>query len=274
VITFEITDSSHPAYRDLAWDIFFRQRGRGVDLLTHFPWIETRNPHIWYVLARRGGTVVGGLTVLERTCGKGVFGVVGLVCVDASMRGQKIASHLTQTAIEQAQSRHCGALTLWTGQPHIYAGHGFMVHDGSAYGWVTRATESFGTPGTPTDIRKISGIGTRKAGSGVPPFALGTEQIECVLSHTTVTLANDANGAIVAEWHGEDVEVEALFRAALPARFRLNCRQGDSLVAMMATSGWTTALQPSSLQMWQVFDASATAGDWDEASRLRLLDRI
>ncbi|MDM8355005.1 GNAT family N-acetyltransferase [Pandoraea communis] len=273
MITFEITDNPHPAYRDLAWDIFFRQRGRGLDLLSHFPWIEKSHPSIWCVLARDSDTVVGGLTVLERPCARGVFGIVGLVCVDASMRGQKIASRLTQMAIGHARSRQCGALTLWTGQPHFYAGQGFVIQDGGAYGWVTR-TAGVSSALTHTDFRRVPCIATEAMGRGVPPFALGMTRIESALSGAAVTLVDDANGPTVAEWQGDDAEVDALFRAALPERFRLNCRHDDTLVATMSASGWVTTLQPSNLQMWRVFDDTSTAIDWDEASRLRLLDRI
>lgn len=272
VITLKVSDEPDSAYLDLAWDIFFRQRGRGLHLGIHFPWATTPRNHIWYVLARHGDAVIGGLTVLERRCAKGMFGIVGLVCVDPSMRGQKTASRLMQHAIEHAHARGCGALTLWTGQPYVYTGQGFVVHDGGAYGWVTRAARM---PSTSDDVvRTIRSTEIPGSDRGIPPFALGMKQIECTATRATVTLVEDAKGPIVAEWHGEDSDVEALLCVALPERFRLNCRQDDSLVAAMLTSGWTASLQPTQLQMWRVSDAASTPRDWDDASRLRLLDRI
>lgn len=262
------------AYRDLVWSIFFEQRGRGLHLAAHFPWIEHETPRVWYAVAREGTSTLGGLAVREDPPRDGYRPAsVGLVCVSPEHRGRGISRLLLDAAISEARSRGIDALRLWTGNPAIYLSSGFKPHDSALFGWVDRTDlacpDNFSAK--PERRKWPSPGGHGDSMRGLPPFA--TEGSIWEFGGATLTVVEDPAGPIVAEWSGSSRQVASLMAQALPPRIRLNALATDELPTELTRLGWQCQLNVSKLQMLLTLreHSSPTTGKNTEP---RMLDRI
>ena len=124
-------------FAELVWEVFFTQRGRGVNLPSHFPWlVQPRQSGLWFASLHESGTLLAGLAV-RRLPGAPSMAAIGLVCVRPELRGQGVARQLLSSALIETDRLGLSALTLWTAKPEVYAGHGFELEDTGWFGWVT-----------------------------------------------------------------------------------------------------------------------------------------
>lgn len=259
-------------FRALAWNIFFTSRGRGISLVHHFPWVEDVT-HTESVCARVENRVVGGLVVRHMPMADGGHcGLIGLVCVDESVRGLGWSHRLLDAAIVRAQQQGLAALLLWTQKPEIYTRHGFVCEGAEMLGDVVNESEAEPLAGQFEQSWPSGGDSSRQALRGLPAFAQSARYlgVETARGAAGAIVLETAGGPAVAEWHGDEDDVARLVLAALPRRWILNAIQGDRLVAALQHRGCSVQLRPSRARFvrWLTSDTDRVLPD------VRVLDRI
>lgn len=261
-------------FRALAWNIFFTSRRRGIALAHHFPWVEDVT-HTESVCARVEHRVVGGLVVRHMPMDDGgCCGLIGLVCVDESVRGLGWSHRLLDAAIVRAQHQGLAALLLWTQKPEIYARHGFLRDGAELLGDVVREPSEAGQP-LPGQFEQPWPSGADPschALRGLPAFAQSARYLGAETARGTAgaIVLETAGGPAVAEWHGNEDDVAQLLLAVLPRRWIFNAIEGDGLVAALQHRGCTVQLRPSRSRFvrWLTPDTDRVLPD------VRVLDRI
>lgn len=199
----------------LIWNVFFASRGRGVDIHTHFPWIDQgRNVHCIIVTERDRGELIATLVLREAVSDKTErYAMIGMVCVHKLWRCQGLSVQLMATALSFAIEQHIDSLLLWTRQPSIYRRHGFLPDNRDGFGRV--ALNPLCPPSRVTFARRRA-----EKARGLPPF--GRELIRFESAAAEVLVVETAKGVTLAEWRGSMRAVIDLAEAALPATWSLN----------------------------------------------------
>lgn len=266
-----VLQTAPDAYQALVWDIFFASRARGIDLMTHFPWLTLPASDRWYVMAKEGDALLGGLCVQAAPQLASRIASVGLVCVHPAHRGRGISSELLNRALIEAKFRGLAALRLWTNKPDVYRKHGFVVADISLYGWIRQPTNRSAkvVPFSETILWQGK---QEKSAIGLPPFARSGRKWQS--DDASVIAIEDANGPIVAEWTGAAANVAALLEQVLPVTARLNAQLGDELIEILVERGWHCALEPAQLQMIAPLTNEKSPDEWARLHTPRVLHRI
>ena len=260
--TFEYSAHLPPAYAALLWDTFFTQRGRGLSLTAHLPWMDTPAPGLAFATLSEGDTLLAGLTV--RPCGD-LTAAVGLVCVRADQRGKGLSRMLLEQALTCVDEGGFNATTLWTGKPRVYESQGFRALDESLL------CDVRDLPPREAAVQARSWPDAQEVGSkdrGLPPYAL--HGLRFCSDRAAALVVQDPLGVSVAEWQGSDDAVVALLRAVMPARWRLQALGSDTLPQALAANGATLNITPQALQMWRARPGQPLP----PLPPLRLLDRI
>ncbi|WP_426134531.1 GNAT family N-acetyltransferase [Pseudomonas sp. PWP3-1b2] len=256
--------------RRLFWEVFFSSRGRGVDLLTHFPWMSCdKNVFCVEIKACEGSdeTIAALVIRVLPISQNSSVGLVGLVCVDESSRGQGLASNLMNTALEFAVSRRLAALILWTQKPEVYAGKGFVTDQRNQFGHIEWAPDQhieldYKTRNWPD----LSQSGEYK--QGIPPFATGGQVISS--ENATIIVLVSSGGHSLAEWSGKEKDVVDLIMASMPGRCALTVGEEDSLISELEKKGIEFNLGPAAVRMVKFLDSSAPV----KLPNIKFLDRI
>lgn len=272
-LQFELSRELPSDLRDLIWQTFFVERQRGIVLSEHFPWMVKPSDGVLYASLRQNRGLVGGLAV-KRLAGPGLsngdFVAIGLVCVDSQLRGQGMASRLLEETLTRLKQLGTGAATLWTGKPGVYTRHGFELAEPAWFGQVSMLTMSAPGSGEFRLRRWPDSDELTTLQRGLPPFAHHAQRISSRDGRASAIVIYDAAGAALAEWHGDDDQVAALLRETMPAQWRMNAIQGDTLAKTLEGVGASTRLEASHLQMWKHFGSARRS----PLPSLRLLDRI
>lgn len=125
---YSVHEGVPPAAKALIWEVFFRSRGRGIDLSVHYPWIDQRDRVTSILISPDHGneqaTAAAALVIKEASLVAGrKIGLVGLVCVDEAFRGSGLGHKLVSAATEVARDKSFDTLVLWTGKPNVYVKH-------------------------------------------------------------------------------------------------------------------------------------------------------
>ena len=230
------------AARALIWEVFFASRQRGVDLRTHFPWIEqSMDTHCLTLSEKEGGSAVASLVLRQRTHSPvGSCAMVGMVCVDLAWRGRGLATRLLRRAHAFAIAQQFPALVLWTGQPGIYRRHGFVPDKCDSLGQVTL---------DPLRLRahvKFS-KGQSHAARGLPPFAERLVYVESAAAQL-ITLETACEVAL-AEWQGSLPAVLDLIEVALPTTWHLNAPADAPIFEELHKRGHSYTPSPCATRM-------------------------
>ncbi|WP_165872317.1 GNAT family N-acetyltransferase [Shewanella frigidimarina] len=256
-------------FKNFAWNIFFKSKGRGLTFEQHFPWIQS-GTSFWTVEARENERLIGGLIVRELEICYGsrveLIGCIGLVCVDSLYRGKGIANQLFKTLIETASIKKYGALTLWTNQHHIYESKGFFVSDESLSGTVTAPESVCHSLGTAFICENLPNH------IGLPPFAISGRIYKS--KEANITVIRDHNSYIVSDWSGSDNNVCSLIKDVLPESFRIHTQYKCSLVKFLSTLGYSINLSPVNLQMWLKLKSDLEITLITKSSNFNILNRI
>ena len=205
------------AAKALIWDVFFASRQRGIDLATHFPWIDQAAGTYCLTLSRKNdGLVVATLVLRELNLPFGIrCAMIGMVCVKQAWRSQGLTTQLLSNVINFATEQQINSLFLWTTQPGIYISHGFTFNTGTSdtFGRVNvdslrSCSEVKFTKGNPTNTR------------GLPPF--GKQLIHFESDAAEIIGVETTEGIALAEWRGSPPSVVDLIEAALPSTWNLN----------------------------------------------------
>lgn len=266
----KITSSAPTEYKALVWDIFFRERARGISLHAHFPWLDEHDT--WYSVIEEQGQVVAGLAVrrtVSRSNADLVAGAIGLVCVDNNFRGQGYSKAALLQAIIEAKRRKYDDLLLWTGKPDLYKKIGFVPYDESYFGWVFKDDQvEIKHPNAHRSEWPFSDESASEL-RGIPPFALNA--IKWRAGEASIVIVEDLLGPIVTEWSGDYREVCALLGAVMPKKWRINVLHSDVISRHLLADGWKLNLELSMLQMAFNLNSKWQFGD---PYKFRLMDRI
>jgi GNAT superfamily N-acetyltransferase len=216
-LRFSMTAGVPSAARALIWEIFFGSRQRGVDWLTHFPWVNQDEGTYCLMLSPRDSVNVVATLVLRIPSQTHVsrYAMLGMVCVDEKWRGQGLATQLLSSAITFSTDQRVGSLILWTTQPSVYVGHGFKPD--------REVRDTLGQV-TLNPLVSCSQIRFGKETTGIarslPPFGNRLIRYESDLAQMIVV--ETANSLALAEWTGSPSAVLDLIEAALPPTHNLN----------------------------------------------------
>lgn len=258
-LTFSLQADPDPAFAALVWEVFFQERGRGLSLVQHFPWLG-RDPQAHYACLRDGQQLVAGL--VARRIGTTSTAAIGLVCVRADRRGQGLGRLLLDQSIEALDALGFTALTLWTGKPDVYRRQGFEVDDTSVLHTIQTCPARSTTP-----IERMTWPSPRDD-RGLPPFGLSAA---CYRSpDAQAIVVTDPRGDAVAQWEGPDESVAALLASVLQTPWRLHALAHDTLPSALAASGAVLHTERNHLQMWRDHPQLGAS----PRPALRLLDRI
>ncbi|WP_236024082.1 GNAT family N-acetyltransferase [Comamonas suwonensis] len=272
MVTIRKTSDRVPGFEELAWDIFFQSKSRGISLVRHFPWILEPLDKGFYILAEIKARVVGGLVVKNW---RGLIdghdvkvGMIGLVCVSFDFRGQGISRMLLEAALSEARVDSFDALTLWTNSPALYAQYGFFGADAWQYGWVhkkERVDEK-------EDIFLVDFNIAEIQGKAIPPFAQSINELKGKIS--SVFLIKDGNGWIVAGYKGDVKEAAYLMARNLVNSWRLNIEKDDPLKGELERLGYEINVDLVNLQMWHTIDLKLRVSDLVNKIKIPVLERI
>ncbi|MFZ6690057.1 GNAT family N-acetyltransferase [Undibacterium sp. SXout11W] len=272
MITIENSPNFSHDYKELAWEVFFRSKGRGISLQRHFPWLYKVSPEIQSFEALESGCVIGGLALKAMNCSiEGAnykVGLIGLVCVNPVSRGHGVAKQLLTNAIEYAKFNDFDYLTLWTSQHKIYSGLGFEVFDRWNYGSVER---SWAVSARATN-RHDKYPGTEDMKKSLPPFA--TARFELKNDLESITFVGDENGLIVTDYEGEPRLVAKVLFNQFPEKWRLNFVESDPLVNELSNLGMKIDTKPSNLQMWLPLNQRDPGAQVPSSMLISVLDRV
>lgn len=249
--------------RELIWEVFFASRCRGLNLETHFPWL---NDEVVVTVtladpqAPDHSETVAALVLKADPVQR--IGLVGLVCVREDCRGIGLSSVLLNKASEVAGGRGIDCLVLWTNKPEVYISQGFAVDSNDVFGTVKLKQYAAGKPSL--DVRRSDEV----LRCGIPAFATGIERYAS--DDAVLTLLRTPNGMSVVAWSGTRDAVADLFEQVLPAEFSLNAQDGDSLLEELSSREHVLTMCPSSFRMvkWLPPD------DARAIPYINLLDRI
>lgn len=230
-----------PALKALVWDVFFASRGRGVSLAVHLPWLDdTTGVHgLWLQHAGVAGGAGAALVIRQRELSaEATIGLVGLVCVHQSLRGQGWSRRLLHDAIGIAEASGLSDLVLWTGKPEVYLHAGFEPVDQDLFVSISAATRSASAP-APLHRQPVA--------CALPPFA--TAAWQSAGEGAQVTWLEGPAGVTLAAWDGSPDALVDLITAALPASWQVNLSAEDPLLKALAHRGFRCSAQPGASRM-------------------------
>ncbi|WP_374537092.1 GNAT family N-acetyltransferase [Chitinimonas taiwanensis] len=248
-ITLSISSGVPCASRALVWEVFFASRQRGLDLSTHFPWIEQSFGTYCFTLSEEGaGTSVATLVLRMRNLLSGSrCAMVGMVCVDKAWRGQGLSARLLSSAITFAAEQKINPLLLWTTQPGIYSRYGFAPD-----------TETCDTLGLVRlgHLRPRAKVKFAKRvpgpSRGLPPF--GRQLVLFESDAAELIAVETAEGLALAEWQGSLPAVLDLIEAALPSTWSLNASADSSIFGVISERGHLYTPLPCASRMVKYLD--------------------
>lgn len=238
------------AAQTLIWKVFFSSRGRGIDLPTHYPWIDTETGVTSVLISQdvrnEAQSTAAALVIKEATSlNTETVGLVGMVCVDKAFRGQGLSHKLLAVATEVGKEQSYRSLILWTNKPDVYARHGFAVDSHDRYGPVWKhpaANEDRGF------CHNLAGITVEdRSTRGVPAFA---KSVLTFGNHAaSITVLPTMQGYTLAEWTGEWDAIFQVVEQILPENWNLNAPADSEIYGELIKRGYSSELQASSQRM-------------------------
>ncbi|HEB04762.1 hypothetical protein LCGC14_0323870 [marine sediment metagenome] len=260
--------------RQLIWDVFFASKGRGIDLSTHFPWIDSpegvfcisiKNPKPLFAEEVIATTIIKVDGNKENTR----LGLVGLVCVAEKWRGNRLTTSLLNSATDLARLESLGALVLWTQKPAVYTRQGFVQISQEMYGEVKKNVNRVNKASyIKHTSKRWPNVSMQKKGRGLPAFASGGRIITS--NSAEVIVLESPGGETVAEWHGSISDVVDLLENALSNQWMINVDKKDSIIDELKARNFEINLQLSSMQLVKKINND----DLIVMRKFNLLDRI
>ena len=238
------------AARTLIWEVFFVSRQRGIDLQTHFPWIDQDiGTYCFMVTENNSGTCVATLVLrIHNIISESRLAMIGMVCVDRKWRGQGLSTRLLTNAINFAAEQQINNLLLWTTQPYIYSGHGFVSDN--------VINDSFAKV-TLNKIQKYNQLvftkGKYTKSRGLPPFG---QQVIRIKSDSAELIGVETGESVtLAEWKGSLQAVLDLIEDSMPATWNLNAPADSTIFDELKNRGHKYLFQPCATRMVRQLDS-------------------
>jgi len=241
---FSVLPGVSSAARALIWDVFFASRRRGIDLPTHFPWIEqTVGTYCLTLSETNDGPVVAALVLRELNLLSGIrCAMIGMVCVDQAWRSQGLSTQLLSNALAFAVEHKYNSMLLWTTQPTVYSRHGFACE---AENHDTFGRIAMNSSHLLAQVRFLKG--NPETTRGLPPF--GERLIRFESDAAELIGVETAHGLTVAEWSGSPAAVLDLIEAALPSMWNLNAPENAPIFSEITNRGHFYAPLPCAKRM-------------------------
>lgn len=206
--------------RDLIWQTFFRDQGRGVSFEAHCPWHDADLTRT-VTLSHNGETAAAAIV---RPARQGAVAMVGFVCVATPHRGKGFGRILMDACNDLANELGYQQTVLWTQMPEFYAPIGyseisvdrFLVVEG-LHAATVRAREYTRSELSPGSL-----------GVGLPAFATSMSQLRNC--GAAVVLCVGERGATVTAALGEWAEVAKLLASASIERWAVNLPADDPAI--------------------------------------------
>lgn len=239
-------------FRDLAWQVFFAGRGRGVSLDAHFPWLRGGgcDDRSWLLEVNEQPAAM--LCVRHGTISGVDFYAVGLVCTAPAFERRGFATRLLQAAL--AVIGNDAPVLLWTSQHAFYERFGFTLIDPSVIVTCT-FPESTRTTSLKwqrydwcTEDRRSTCFGGQR---GLPTFVAKAERLYSAGDHTASLVMADGETPIVLELAGAKKKVPALLSALGVPSLILNLPRPISLLDQLRAAGVATGVQDTAIAMWR-----------------------
>ena len=264
---------------------FIYSRGRNIEVQYRFPGILNEPQNI--LVRRVEGRIVSALAlkrfVLETAKEQFNAAMIGLVWTMPSMRAKGHAAAVLDFARLQLIQEQRDFAVLWTSQPHVYSGQGWIEADCGRYGVLSgHAGNCTDNPINQANIDRIQGI--RKAFAPIRicgevaaefPLPLPATRLRLLLetdAYTIIGLAKD--NAYVFDILGTPHSLSTLWArlSASGKNIHMNVPAG-SPADIWVTGILHTNLPPKPLAMW--LPLSGRAKDLDFASiYIPFIDRL
>ncbi len=218
--------------KDLIWEVFFESRNRGIDLITHFPWIDNKKNLFCIALSvENQKDIIATLIVRMHDTLSGLrCAMIGMVCVKEAWRGLGLSAKLISETIIFTEEQKIDTLLLWTTQPKIYSKHGFTSDTENRDTYCRVSINSLSSR-SEVKFRR----GKSATSRGLPPFATKLMHFENNVAELTVL--ETADGKALAEWNGSPSDVFDLAEVALPLTWNLNGPEASPIYEEMEKRG-------------------------------------
>ncbi|OWK27839.1 GNAT family N-acetyltransferase [Sphingomonas dokdonensis] len=274
VRTCRVEDTPGP-FRDLAWQVFFASRGRGVSLDAHFPWIGGggRDDRSW--LMEVDGRPAAMLCVRRGIVADVHFSAIGLVCTAPDFERRGFATRLLKTALDAIGED--APVLLWTSQHAFYARLGFELIDPTLVAACVFppeiAVDRHGTCWQRYDWTARDRVSPCFGGQrGVPTFVTSVERWSLIDDPAEFLVLSPGDKAPIVLEMGLCGEAVARELAALKvARAVLNLPRHVPAIDQLQAAGVGVAMRETAIAMWRPgrFDREEIM-QWD----IPLLDRF
>lgn len=253
-------------YRNLIWDVFFNSRNRGVNLLTHFPWLNSSNEKVWFMEIWDVDDCIGGAVVIEQMSSYGNVACIGLVCIKPFFQGLGFSKKLFQAIIIESQRKGLDGLTLWTSKHSVYIKHGFELRDSTVKATIELSKlVSVKNKNILTEIDWIND-------DGLPPFAL--KGIRYKIKNSEFTLLYTPKEIILSSWFGDNSDIEDGIASLNIEVLSVQLRTDSSLFNYLKKRKLIGVLEENQLQMWLLLNKKKSVQELSRNFYFGLLDRI
>lgn len=240
------------AFRDLAWQVFFASRGRGVSLDAHFPWLRGGgyDDRSWLLEAEKQPAA---MLCMRRGTKSGVnFYAVGLVCTAPAFERRGFATRLLQTALEEIGNDV--PVLLWTSQHAFYERFGFTLIDPSVVATCTFPDPARGAAATwqrndwCAENRHSICFGGQR---GLPTFVTELERWQSVWDPAASLVVRGGGTPIVLELAASEESVPALLSEIGVPLLMLNLPRPVPLLDRLRMAGVVIDVRNTAIAMWR-----------------------
>lgn len=224
-------------FLSLVWKVFFSEKGRGLSIEQHFPFIFSSSKNLFFEVYNNS-TFVGGLAVAFDNCDGKEVAKIGLICIDSSFRGQGHFKKLLCFTLTELNTRAIDSIVLWTKQHELYFPFGFVISDPYLFGRVV-------APCRLEDELQY----TVEQENIVPVPTFSTFCVVHTYGKSKVYTSDFSNQITILGWDGDVLEVELIIRAISKGGCLINICYNDPLIHVFKAKGYQIELNRSNLQM-------------------------
>ncbi|WP_112384173.1 GNAT family N-acetyltransferase [Sphingomonas carotinifaciens] len=258
VSSLRIEQGVPPGARDLIWQSFFVEAGRGTTFERHLPWY--RDADVRSVVVLDDGVVAA--TAVIRPAPQAEVAMIGYVCVDWSRRGQGVGRVLMDTLNDVVDEQGFRAALLWTAKPEVYTGRGYVVIGRDRFVRVRSPASQADDP----DGIHVTDWPDAGTADGLPAFATGASR--CSTDRATAVCAQGPRGVTLLDWQGEAVDVAAVLSTAGYTDWSVNLAADDPFVDTLSSHGYTTVESLGAFTMVRRQDVTFIPHDVPQVARI------
>ncbi|KQM36604.1 GNAT family N-acetyltransferase [Sphingomonas sp. Leaf10] len=246
VSSLQIEQGVSSGARDLIWQSFFVDAGRGTTFERHLPWY--RNVNVRTAVLLDDGKVIA--TAVMRPAPQAGIAMIGYVCVDRSRRGQGIGRTLMEAMNNAVGEQGFLAALLWTTKPEVYTGSGYAIVSRDRFVLV-RSPASRAVDQESILVQNWPDAGVA---NGLPAFATSASRYSS--DRAMAVCARGMRGITLLDWEGKPGDVAAVLSAAGHAEWSVNLTAADPFAAELSSRGYIAVESPGAFTMVRCQDAN------------------